>query len=206
MQFWIGNVFWKLVSRLSLFIQFTSWILNRNDIDVWCWWIHWIDLLIWMWSGVVQCLEAWDSLWCVLFLWLITNLCRPDSFFDPDDAAASSSHFPYFLSFFSLKFSENNFRPMFNYSRTQNYKTPSFFSISIQNLSWYYSTRKSIRKQTDSAILQISQVSIYTPHPEHKARSRPLCETSITVDGLRRGGRYHGVHAWPVSLQVITSV
>jgi len=49
---------------------------------------------------------------------------------------------------------------------------------------------------------QQSQVIIYTPQPGRlvrTGRSRPLCETSVSVDDLRRGGRYHGVHAWPVS-------
>src|SRR6218665_3145163 len=35
----------------------------------------------------------------------------------------------------------------------------------------------------------------YTPHPERLARSQPLCETSVSEDDPRRGGRYHGVQA-----------
>jgi len=69
-------------------------MINRNDACVWCWWIHWIYLLTWMWyrSGIILCFEAWDSLWRVLLFGFMTNP-RADSFFDPDNAAANSSHF-----------------------------------------------------------------------------------------------------------------
>jgi len=40
-----------------------------------------------------------------------------------------------------------------------------------------------------------AKVITYTSHPERLARSQSRCETLVSEDDLRRGGRYYGVHA-----------
>jgi len=115
------------------------------------------------------------------------------------NSTANSSHFPFFLlSELAMVYSR---KTLGLYLITRKHKITKLLPSSV-GLSAYNIIPLSVKLQctkvdTEANRLSTHQAKVitYTPHPERLARSQPLCETSLSEADLRRGGRYHGVHA-----------
>ena len=199
MQFWIGNVVWKVMSGLSLLIRFTSWVLN-HDVGGFNGLTCWLECDVEAGSYNVSKPETASGVF--VFFWQRTNLrLIASSIKTMLNSTANSSHFPFFLSsevamVYPRKLLATNLLSSF-LLQNQHIKCKLILHCT------------DVDTEANKLSTQQSQVIIYTPQPGRlvrTGRSRPLCETSVSVDDLRRGGRYHGGHAWPVSWQVMTSV
>src|SRR6218665_2034064 len=117
------------------------------------------------------------------------------------NSTANSSHFFFFLwSEVAMVYPR---KTLGLYLITRKHKIikllPSSVGLSAYNIIPLSFKLQCTKVDTETNRLSTHQAKVitymYTPHPERLATSQPLCETSVSEAGLRRGGRYHGVHA-----------
>src|SRR6218665_3213340 len=111
------------------------------------------------------------------------------------NSTANSSHFPFFLlSELAMVYSR---KALGLYLITRKHKITKLLPSSVGLSAYNIIKLQRTKVDTEANRLSTHQAKVitYTPHPERLARSQTLCETSLSEADLRRGGRYHGVHA-----------